>query len=103
MTVAEPANLGSGRNRPSLTATCVTVADPANPGSARNTVEHDKWFREQVEIGIREADAPDAKWYTHEDVQQRWEKRRAELLARIEDEQREWQRERAKLLGESGE
>jgi hypothetical protein len=55
---------------------------------AHEAAEHDKWFREQVEIGIKEADAPGAKWHTHEEVQQRWEKRRAELLARIEGEPR---------------
>jgi hypothetical protein len=53
---------------------------------AHEAVEHDKWFREQVEIGVREADDPNAKWISHDEVQQRWEKRRAELLARIEGE-----------------
>lgn len=55
---------------------------------AHEAAEHDKWFREQVEIGIREADDPNAKWIPHEEVERRWEKRRAELLARIEGERR---------------
>ena len=44
--------------------------------------EHDRWFREQVEIGIKEADAPDAEWIPHEDVMGRLDARIARLKTR---------------------
>ncbi len=46
--------------------------------------EHDKWFRAQVEEAIREADDPNTKWVAHEDVEDSWAKKRAELVKRIE-------------------
>jgi hypothetical protein len=30
--------------------------------------DYDTWFREQVEIGMREADDPNAVWFTQEEV-----------------------------------
>ncbi|MDQ2925154.1 MAG: hypothetical protein M3R43_06310 [Acidobacteriota bacterium] len=30
--------------------------------------DHDAWFREQVEIGLREADDPNTVWFTQEEV-----------------------------------
>jgi len=44
--------------------------------------EHDRWFREQVEIGIKEADAPDAEWIPHEEVMGRLDARIARLKKR---------------------
>jgi hypothetical protein len=44
---------------------------------------HDKWFREQVEEAVRQADSPDAVWISNEEVEARWEVKRAELMARI--------------------
>ena len=44
---------------------------------AAEASEHDRWFREQVEEAIREADSPDAVWYPHDDVM-------AEVKARID-------------------
>ncbi|HET6655938.1 MAG TPA: hypothetical protein VFL45_04720 [Gammaproteobacteria bacterium] len=35
---------------------------------AHEAAEHDKWFREQVAAAIKEADDPNARWYTHEEV-----------------------------------
>jgi hypothetical protein len=45
--------------------------------------EHDKWFREQVEEGIRQADAPDAVWVSHEEVVKEMHKQRDAIKARI--------------------
>ena len=30
--------------------------------------DHDAWFREQVEIGLQEADDPNTVWFTQEEV-----------------------------------
>ncbi len=43
---------------------------------------HDKWFREQVEKGLRAADSPDAVWVSNEDARKDWASLRAELIAR---------------------
>ena len=40
-------------------------------------VDHDKWFREQVEIGLKEADDPNTVWVSNEDVMAMSVKRRA--------------------------
>ncbi len=32
--------------------------------------DYDTWFREQVEIGVREADDPNTVWVSHEQVMQ---------------------------------
>jgi hypothetical protein len=50
---------------------------------AHEAAEHDKWFREQVEIGVAEADAPGAVWIPHEEVMREWERERAELEAQV--------------------
>lgn len=55
---------------------------------AHEAAEHDKWFREQVEVGLREADDPDTVWIPHEEVNREWQRERAELLAEIEREPR---------------
>lgn len=44
---------------------------------------HDKWFREQVEAAVTEADDPNTEWVPHEIVKQDMARQRAELLARI--------------------
>jgi len=51
---------------------------------AHEAAAHDKWFREQVDIGLAEADDPAAEWVTHEDAHKLWRKKRAELLKRAE-------------------
>lgn len=53
---------------------------------AHQAAEHDRWFREQVEIAVKEADDPNAEWIPHEVVKAEWERERAELLAQIERE-----------------
>ncbi|QFY42861.1 hypothetical protein F6R98_09750 [Candidatus Methylospira mobilis] len=51
---------------------------------AHEAAEYDKWFREQVELAIKEADAPDAVWISHEEVKKDMAIQLASLLARIE-------------------
>lgn len=51
---------------------------------AHEAAAHDKWFREQVEQGIKEADDPNTQWISHEEAQASWAKKRAELLKRVE-------------------
>ncbi len=45
--------------------------------------EHDRWFREQVEIGIQEADDPATKWIPHEEVERQFGQLREDLRKRI--------------------
>ncbi|MDA8114495.1 MAG: hypothetical protein M0Z43_07175 [Acidithiobacillus sp.] len=45
--------------------------------------EHDRWFREQVEIGLREADDPATEWIPHEEVERQFGQLREELLKQI--------------------
>ncbi|SCB59028.1 hypothetical protein GA0061105_10674 [Rhizobium aethiopicum] len=45
--------------------------------------EYDKWFREQVEEAIREADDPNAVWIPHDTVKEEMARERAELVARL--------------------
>ncbi len=44
---------------------------------------HDKWFREQVEAAVKEADDPNTEWVPHEIVKQDMARQRAEMLTRI--------------------
>lgn len=48
-----------------------------------DAVEHDKWFRAQVEAGLAEADDPNTVWASHEAVKEDIAKQRAVLRARI--------------------
>lgn len=50
---------------------------------AHEAAAHDRWFREQVEVALKEADNPDIEWVPHEVVKQDMGRQRAELLARI--------------------
>lgn len=50
---------------------------------AHEAATHDKWFREQVEIALKEADDPNTEWVSHEMVKQDMARQRAELLVRI--------------------
>lgn len=49
---------------------------------AHAAAEHDAWFREQVDIGLKEADSPNAVWISHDDVKRRSAERQAALLKR---------------------
>ncbi len=50
--------------------------------NAHAAAAHHQWFKEQVEIGLAEADAPSADWVTHDEANVSWAKKRAELLER---------------------
>lgn len=45
--------------------------------------EHDAWFREQVEIGLQEADDPATKWIPHKEVERQFGQLREDLRKRI--------------------
>ena len=45
--------------------------------------EHDKWFREQVQQGLAEADDPTTAWVSHEVVKDDMQRQREALQARI--------------------
>ena len=49
---------------------------------AHEAAGHDKWFREQVELAITEAEAPGAQWVSADDAKTSWKQKRAELLNR---------------------
>ena len=51
---------------------------------AHEAAAHDKWFREQVEIGLAEADDPAAEWATNAEADASWAKKRAEWVKRAE-------------------
>ncbi|WP_025090843.1 hypothetical protein [Brucella intermedia] len=50
---------------------------------AHEAAAHDRWFREQVEEALREADDPNTEWIPHNVVKQDMARQRTELLARI--------------------
>ena len=50
---------------------------------AHEAAEHDRWFREQVDIAIKEADDPKTVWVPHEEVKADMDRQRAELQARL--------------------
>lgn len=50
---------------------------------AHEAAAHDKWFREQVEIGLTEANDPATEWVPHEVVKVDMAQQRAALMARI--------------------
>lgn len=49
---------------------------------AHEAAGHDKWFRAQVDVAIKEADAPDAQWVSNADAKASWKQKRAELIKR---------------------
>jgi hypothetical protein len=51
---------------------------------AHEAAAHDKWFREQVEIGLAEADDPAAEWATNAEADASWAKKRAEWVKRAD-------------------
>ncbi|MGO7590853.1 hypothetical protein [Rhizobium leguminosarum] len=64
-----------------------TASRPDRAAALRRTheaAEYDRWFREQVGEAIREADDPNAVWISAQDAEERMDKLRAELLARVE-------------------
>lgn len=49
----------------------------------KEAVAHDKWFREQVQEALLEADKPDAVWIPHEEVVKDMHRQREAIKARI--------------------
>jgi len=52
---------------------------------AHDAAEHDKWFREQVEEGIRQANDPNTVWVSNDEVNEMSAKRRAEWAKQAKD------------------
>lgn len=50
--------------------------------AAHAAVEHDKWFREQVQAAVDHANSSEAVWHSHEDVERRINIKMAELKAK---------------------
>jgi len=48
-----------------------------------DAAEHDKWFREQVEEGIRQANDPNTVWVSQEEVVKDMHRQREAIKARI--------------------
>jgi hypothetical protein len=53
---------------------------------AHEAAEYDRWFCEEVDKAVREADSPDAVWYTHEEVEAEFAERRARIRRRLAGE-----------------
>lgn len=69
----DPANVQI-YSRPDRTETMKFVHEAAS---------HDKWFREQVELALKEADAPNTVWIPHDIAKTNMQRQRENLLARI--------------------
>ena len=53
---------------------------------AHEAAEHDRWFREQVEIGLREADDPNTVWISNEDANKEMDAFLASLTSRVQED-----------------
>jgi len=53
---------------------------------AHEAAEHDRWFREQVEIGLREADDPNTVWISNEDANKEMDAFLASLMSRVQED-----------------
>jgi hypothetical protein len=51
--------------------------------SAHEAASHDKWFREQVELALKEADDQNTVWIPHDIAKTNMQRQRENLLARI--------------------
>lgn len=49
----------------------------------QDEVEHDAWFRAEVERALREAEDPEVARVSHEEVRAGWRRRREELAKRV--------------------
>lgn len=57
---------------------------PKDPDkSAEQESDYDKWFREEVEAALREADDPANEWIPHDVAMKELQDLRAEIEARI--------------------
>lgn len=50
--------------------------------NAHQAAAYDKWFRAEVEEGLKEADDPATQWVSNEDAKKSWAEQRAELAKR---------------------
>lgn len=50
---------------------------------AHEAAEHDRWFREQIAQALQEADDPDTRWISQDEMKAQWAEQRAELLKRL--------------------
>ena len=48
--------------------------------NAHQSAAHDKWFREQVAVGVAQADSADAEWLTQDQADATWTLKRAEFM-----------------------
>ncbi|MFP3543501.1 hypothetical protein SB748_08465 [Rhizobium sp. SIMBA_035] len=53
---------------------------------AHEAAEHDRWFREQVGIGLREADDPNTVWISNEDANKEMDAFLASLMSRVQED-----------------
>lgn len=51
---------------------------------AFEAAEHDKWFREQVELALVEASDPNTQWVSKEEAEASWAVKRAALVKRAQ-------------------
>lgn len=51
---------------------------------AHEAAAHNKWFREQVERGVEEANNPDTQWVTQAEAKSSWAQTKAKLQAQID-------------------
>lgn len=49
--------------------------------NAHQAAAYDKWFRQQVEVALIEADDPATQWVSNEDAKRQWDDKRNELMA----------------------
>lgn len=48
--------------------------------AAHEAAAHDRWFREQVEIGLKEANDPATEWVSDDEARAGWAAKRAQLV-----------------------
>ena len=81
-------------NRRSATAVIPTtelgvkpVTDtPVPPAKTHEVAEYENWFLQKVEKGLTEADDPDTRWVSDDEANRSWEKKRTELINRLNGE-----------------
>lgn len=58
-------------------------APGAFPVGGNDKDAYDAWFREQVNMGLADADDPHAEWLSQEEMKAKWARERADLIKRI--------------------
>lgn len=76
----------SGHSEPTTSLRRPDSAERLRRAHAAAAAEHDRWFRDQVEIGVAEADDPNTRWVSHEEVMAEGARERAALVERIAKE-----------------